>query len=386
MNDFYFQLPTEVFFGKGQIKNLGPSICKYGKRVLLVYGGGSIKRIGLYDEVRAIFSNEGITAAELSGVEPNPKIDTVRKGVALCREHSIEVILAVGGGSAIDCAKLISAAVSYAGDPWEMVLNPSLITQTLPLITVLTLAATGSEMDRFAVISNPQTNDKIGVFCPLLHPKASILDPTYTFTVPGNQTAAGTVDIMSHIMEKYFSRTEGAFLQRRMAEALLKTCIHFGPIAYREPENYDARANLMWASSLGVDAIVWRGSDVTNSIHPMEHELSAYYDITHGVGLAILTPNWMRYALREETVGRFVEYGVNVWGIDPALAPFEIANRAIDALQAFYRSLGVPTTLTEVGIDSTHFAIMAEKAVRRMAGAFVPVTPSDIEAIFQASL
>lgn len=387
MNNFYYQIPTEIYFGKGQVKQLAVEIPKYGKRVLLVYGGGNIKRIGLYQAVHSILEEVGIEVTELSGVEPNPRIETVRAGVELCRKNNIEVILAVGGGSTIDCAKVISAGAKYAGDPWDIVTKLVPVTATLPVITVLTLAATGSEMDRFAVISNMKTNDKIGVFSPLFYPKVSILDPEYTFTVPQNQTAAGTADIMSHIFEHYFNNVQGAFVQNRMAEGLLKTCIYYGPIACNEPDDYEARANLMWTASLAIDGITWRGNDVASSVHPMEHELSAYYDITHGVGLAILTPRWMKHILNDKTVERFVEYGVNVWGIDSSLDKFTIANQAIDKTADFFsRVLKIPATLREVGIDEKHLEIMAEKAAQGLNKAFYPLTNKDVLEIFKASL
>lgn len=386
MNNFYYQIPTEIYFGKGQIKNLGLSLQKIGKKVLLVYGGGSIKRTGLYQTIQDIFSKNGVESVELTGVEPNPRIETVRKGVELCRQHQIEVILAVGGGSTLDCAKVVAAGAKYDGDAWDLVVNCSLIKDALPLITILTLAATGSEMDRFAVISDMKTNDKIGTFSPLFYPKVSILDPEYTYTVPKNQTAAGTADIISHIFEHYFNNVKGAYVQNRIAEGLLKTCIQYGPVAYNNSDDYEARANLMWTSSLAIDGITWRGNDVAPSVHPMEHELSAYYDITHGVGLAILTPHWMKYILNDMTVDRFVEYGVNVWGIDSSLDKFSIANKAIEKTADFFRTLEIPATLGEVGIDDAHLEIMAEKAARVLENAFYPLTGKDILAIFKASL
>lgn len=386
MNNFYLHIPTEVYFGKGQIEHLAPSILEHGRKVLLVYGGGSIKRIGLYQTIQTLFEQNGIEAVDLSGVEPNPRIETVRRGVELCREHNIDVILAVGGGSVIDCAKVVSAGAKYDGDAWDLVIKTSPIEDALPLVTVVTTAATGSEMNRFAVISNMSVNDKIGAFSEKLYPRVSILDPEYTFSVPKNQTAAGTADIMSHIIERYFNNVKGAFLQNRLAESLLKTCIQYGPVAYREPENYEARANLLWASSLAIDGVTWRGNEVQNTCHPIEHQLSAYYDITHGVGLAIITPHWMGHVLNEKTVGKFVEFGVNVWGLDPSLDPFEIANRAIDKLTAFFAALKIPQTLREVGIGEEKLDIMAEKAARGLDKAFSPLTKDDVLAILKASL
>jgi len=386
MNNFYYQIPTEIYFGKGQMEQLGQKVAQYGTKVLLVYGGGSIKRTGLYGTVYSQLEQYGLEVLELSGVDPNPRIETVRAGVELCKANGIEVIVGVGGGSAIDCSKVISAGAKYEGDSWDLVAGSAAIKETLPVITIPTLAASGSEMNRFAVISNQETHDKIGVLSPLFYPQASFLDPENTFTVPQNQTAAGTADIMSHIIERYFNNVEGAYVQNRIAEGLLKTCIHYGPVAYSKPDDYEARANLMWAASLAIDGITWRGNDVASSVHPIEHELSAYYDITHGVGLAIVTPHWMKYVLNEKTVGRFVEYGVNVWGIDPALDEFEIANMAIDKTSAFFRTLELPVSLSEVGIDGEFLGVMAEKAAKRLGKAFQPLTAGDVLAIFRAAM
>ena len=282
MENFTYTIPTTIYFGKGQVKQIGDIVSQYGKRVLLVYGGGSIKRNGIYDDVTAIFKENEITYFELAGVEPNPRITTVRKGVEICRKENIEVVLPIGGGSTIDCAKVIAAATSYSGDAWDIVLDPSKVVSVLPIVSILTLAATGSEMDTFAVISDMDSNDKIGTSHEDMRPKASILDPTYTFSVPAYQTAAGTADIMSHIMECYFSNVQG-YMQDRMAEGLFKTCIEFGVKAITKPDDYEARANLMWASSWAINNFIKLGKAVEWSVHPMEHQLSAYYDITHGV-------------------------------------------------------------------------------------------------------
>lgn len=382
MENFIYSVPTTIYFGKGQIKHIGEIVSEYGKRVLLVYGGGSIKRNGIYDDVTTIFENEGIVYHELSGVEPNPRIITVRKGVELCREHDIDVVVPIGGGSTIDCAKVIAAAVTYKGDAWDIVLDGSKIESVLPIVTVLTLSATGSEMDTFAVISNMETNDKIGTGHVDMRPKASVLDPSYTCSVSKIQTAAGTADIMSHIFECYFSNKRG-YMQDRMAEGLLKTCIEFGVKAVNDPENYEARANLMWASSWAINNFIKLGKSVQWSVHPMEHQLSAYYDITHGVGLAILTPHWMRRVLNDVTVAKFKEFGVNVWGIDAEKDPFEIAYEAITKTRDYFAAMGLPMTLKEVGIeDDSNFDIMAEKAGANLKGAFVDLTKEDVRKIF----
>ncbi len=383
MENFVYSIPTKIYFGKGQICHIGEIVSDYGKKALLVYGGGSIKRNGIYDDVVKYLKESNVSWCELSGVEPNPRITTVRKGVELCRKENIDVIVPIGGGSTIDCAKVIAGAVTYPNDAWDIVLDPSKIVSVLPIVSVLTLSATGSEMDTFAVISNMETNDKIGTGHEDMRPKASILDPSYTYSVSAYQTAAGTADIMSHILECYFSNVEG-YLQDRMAEGLLKTCIEYGVKAVQHPDDYEARANLMWTSSWAINNFIKLGKDVAWTVHPMEHQLSAYYDITHGVGLAILTPHWMKYVLNENTVAKFKEYGVNVWGIDSEKDPFEIAKEAIQKTKDYFLAMGIPMTLKEVGIeDEKYFDVMAEKAAADLKGAYVELTKEDVKKIYQ---
>lgn len=388
MNNFRFCVGTDILFGKQQLENLPQVMKGYGTKVLMVYGGGSIKRTGLYDRIMSVLKD--FEVYELGGVDPNPRVDTVRQGVAICREKGIEVLLAVGGGSTIDCTKAIAAAVFYEGDPWEMVLNAAkgAIKKTLPICTVLTIAATGSEMDPVAVISNAQTNEKLALFSPGFLPKCSVLEPENTFTVPARQTAAGSADIMFHVMEVYFGHEE-AFISDRICEALLKTVIKFAPIALKEPHNYEARANLMWASSLGLNGLCNAGKAHDWSAHSIEHELSAYYDITHGVGLAIVTPRWMRYILSEQTVAKFDEFAVNVWGLDAKLEKFELAKQGIAALENFFKSLGIPMTLGELHIDATHFEAMAQHAVDFTGigtSSYVPLQPKEIVTILENCL
>lgn len=387
MLNFNYSIPTEIFFGKGQIKVLGREIKKYGNRVLLVYGGGSIKKNGVYSEVVEILDQENIIYHELEGVEPNPRITSVRRGIEICREKDIDLVLAVGGGSTIDCSKVIAAGYYYEGDAWDIVLDSSKITDALPIASVLTLSATGSEMDKSAVISNLETNQKLGTGHPVMSPKFSILDPTYTFSVPKNQTAAGTVDIMSHIFETYFSNTKEAYLQNRMSEALLKTCINYGRKAMDNPTDYEARANLMWAGSLAINGLLSYGKETEWSTHAMEHELSAFYDITHGVGLAILTPHWMEYALDESTLDKFVEYGVNVWDICSSKDKMEIAKLSIEKTKEYFRSLDMPLSLREVGIGEEKLEEMARQATEcGSLGSFKPLNEKDVLNIYKESL
>lgn len=387
MLNFNYSIPTKIYFGKDQINVLSEKILEFGNKVLVVYGGGSIKKIGLYDKVIGLLHNANIEYFELSGVEPNPRITTVREGIKICRENNIDFILAVGGGSTIDCSKVIAAGYYYESDPWDIVLDSRKINNALPLASILTLSATGSEMDAGAVISNIETNQKLATGHPSMAPKFSILDPTYTFSVPKNQTAAGVADIMSHIFEVYFSNTKTAYLQNRMAEALLKTCIKYGPIAVENPEDYEARSNLMWASSLAINGLLSYGKTTEWSVHMMEHELSAFYDITHGVGLAILTPHWMSYALNDDTVSQFYEYGVNVWNIDSNQNPYAVAEEAIQRTRDFFISLDIPGSLKDVGISNDKFDIMATQAVERGSlGTFKTLDKKDVINIFKSAL
>ena len=386
MLNFDYSIPTKIFFGKDKVNVLADELKKYGTRVLLVYGGGSIKRNGIYDKVIDILKENKINFWELSGVEPNPKIKTVKNGVDICRKNSVDIVLAIGGGSSIDCAKAVAAACYYEGNPWDIVADPQKIGKVLPIASILTLSATGSEMDRNAVISNTETNEKLGTRHPDMAPKFSILDPTYTFTVPKNQTAAGTADIMSHVFEEYFQKTEGAYIQDRLAEAILKTCIKYGIKAIREPENYEARANLMWSSSLAINGLLSYGKNSKWSVHPMEHELSAFYDVTHGVGLAILTPHWMEYVLDGSTLQNFVDYGINVWNIDEGLEKYEIAQKAILRTKDYFVSLGLPSKLSEVGIKEDKLELMANQAARfGDVGSFKPLSANDVLNIFKAA-
>ena len=387
INDFIYDIPVKVYFGRDQLKNLGDELKKYGTRVLMTYGGGSIKKIGLYDRVVKEIHDAGLELFELSGIEPNPRIDSVRKGAAMCKEHHIDVLLAVGGGSTIDATKFMAAGACVDHDPWDFLdlSKRSPIEKALPIVTILTLSATGSEMDMGGVISNPVTKDKIGRLGRPMLPKVSFLDPTNTFTVSPYQTACGAADMMSHIFEVYFNTNLDLFMLDCFMEGMLKTIIRYAPIAMHEPENYEARANLMWVSSWAINGFIDGGKRQAWSCHPMEHELSAIYDITHGLGLAILTPRWMEYCLDETNVSKYVQFGVNVFGIDPTLAPMEIANKAIEKLSDFlFNTLKLKRTFPEVGIDRTHFAVMAKKAVGggTLPG-FKPLQQSDVANIFE---
>lgn len=384
MYNFTFEVPTRVHFGKGALSYL-EELKDYGKKVLLVYGGGSIKKNGIYDNAMDILNKAGLEVVELSGVEPNPRIESVREGVSICKSEGIDMILAIGGGSTIDCAKVIAAGAKYDNDPWDLVLDGSIIKDALPIFDVLTLSATGTEMDAFAVISDLSKNEKWGTGSKYMIPTMSILDPEYTYSVSKKQTAAGTADMMSHTMENYFSM-ENADCQKFMAEGLLRTMIKYAPIALDDPANYDARANLMLAGTYAINGIVGDGCSPAWCVHPMEHELSAFYDITHGEGLAILTPAWMEHILNENTLSNFVEFAKNVWGLSGD-DDYELAHAGIDALRKFlFETMGMPANLRAVGItDDSNFEIMAQKASEGSKGSFVPLSKEDIIEIFRAS-
>ncbi|MCD7755846.1 MAG: iron-containing alcohol dehydrogenase [Firmicutes bacterium] len=365
MNDFIFHNPDKVYFGRNQMGNLPGELLKFGRKVLLVYGGGSIKRSGLYDQVISLVRGSGMELFELSGVEPNPRHTTANKGAALCKQEGIDVILAVGGGSTIDCAKGVAAAAKTENsDVWPLVSSGVWVMDALPVVAVLTNAATGSEMDAWCVISNMETNEKIGLGGDALIPRAAFENPEFSFTLPPYQTACGAFDIFNHVLDNYYLAGDATFdLVLEMQEAVMRTVVKWAPIALKEPENYEARANLMWASSMALNAILDAGTVHACPCHCMEHELSAYYDITHGHGLAILTPRWLSYILNEDTAPAICRLGEKVFGIKKSGNVADDAKKAIAAVSAFaFDTLGLEPSLSRLGIDQTHFRAMAEHA------------------------
>lgn len=385
MNNFEFCVPTDILFGKGQEENLPAKLRLYGTRILLTYGGGSIKKTGLYDRLKDLLHEFEIF--EMGGIELNPRVESVRKGAALCRKERIDLILAVGGGSTIDCSKAIAAAAFYDGDPWDLLTGKGQITNALPIAVVLTIAATGSEMDCAAVISNMDTNEKLLMGHPAILPKVAVLNPENTFTVPPYQTASGSADMMSHVIESYFD-TVDAFVPDAISEGLLRAAVKYTPAALEDPEDYEARAQLMWTSSLALNGLVTTGKSFMWSCHYIEHELSAYYDITHGAGLAVITPKWMRYILSDKTVDKFCDYARNVWDIPEEENRFAMAEKGINATEEFFTKIGLPSTLREFGIDDSKFDIMAKKAVAigHLQGAYVPLDEEDVKAILKMCL
>lgn len=388
IQNFDYQTPTRIIFGKGVVDRLPEVMRPLGKRVLLTYGGGSIKRIGLYDKVIALLRDFEIV--ELSGIEPNPKYDpSVLEGVRLCKERQIDVILSVGGGSVLDCSKAIAAGAKHDCDPWDLITHRVETTAALPIVDIMTLAATGSEYDCGGVISRTETNDKIGYMDEHLFPVCSLLDPQYTFSVNAKHTAAGVADAVNHVLEQYFCFDHNDVADG-MCETLLKTLMKYAPIAIKEPENYEARAEIMYACMYGCNGILALGNSMSGwPMHSIEHALSAFYDITHGEGLAIITPRWMRHILNERTLERFVSLGVNVFGIDPALKESEIAEQTISRMYDFFASLNIPMHLREVGIDDSRLAEMAHHIVQEgldQPHMYVPLKEEEILQILQASL
>ena len=363
MQDFIFNISTKILFGKDQLKNLPGEIKNYGNKVLLVYGRNSIKKIGLYDDIIKLFEKSSIEIFELPGIVPNPRIDKVREGVKIAKENDIDFILAVGGGSTIDSAKLIAVAAKTDSDPWDIVIGKENPKDAIPIASILTLAATGSEMNSGSVITNEETGQKLGWGSEYARPKFALINPEYTYSVSVYQTAAGTCDIISHAMENYFTLNDSAYLEDRFAESILKTCMKYGPIAIKEPNNYEARANLIWANSWAINGLLNAGKSTAWSVHPMEHELSALRDITHGVGLAILTPYWLEYCLDNERSEKIAEFGYNVFDIEKTESTFEDAKKAIESLREFFISLGIPENLQKEGFKKEDLPIMARNCV-----------------------
>lgn len=387
MQNFNYCTPTRLIFGEGVIKDLPEVMSHYGKKILLTYGGGSIKKIGLYDKVLELL--EGYEIYELANIMPNPKYDpSVLDGVKLCKEHNIDAILSVGGGSVLDCSKAIAGGAKYDGEPWDLITYKAETKAALPIVDIITLAATGSEYDAGGVISRTETNDKTCYSDPHLYPEVSFLDPTYTFTVSNKQTAAGIADAMNHIFEQYFCE-DSTILNDGFMEAGLKSLMINGRKCLDNPEDYNARAEMMLVCTYGCNRIYCLGNSESGwPCHGMEHALSAYYDITHGEGLAIITPRWMKHILSEKTVDRFVKYGINVFGIDESLDKMAIANKAIDETYKFFESINIPMHLKDVGIDESRIEEMAKHVADNegLENAWAPLLQEDIAAIFRASL
>ncbi len=348
MNNFKFYSPTEFVFGKNTEKNAGALIKKYGgKKVLVHYGGGSVVKSGLLAQIESCLQNEFIEYVLLGGAQPNPIDTLVYKGIELCRDEHIDFILAVGGGSVIDSAKAIAAGVSYAGDFWNFFEGSVAINRALPVGTILTIPAAGSEGSNSMVITKVEGNLKRGAGSNLIRPVFSIMNPELTFTLPSFQTACGIADMMAHVMERYFSQTREVEITDRMCEATLLAIIKEGPVTISEPQNYETRANIMWAGTMAHSGICGVGREEDWASHKLEHELSALYDVTHGAGLAVIFPAWMEYVYTSG-VDKFVQFATRVWGISGTGDKKEIALKGIKATKDFFTSIGLPVNFEQL--------------------------------------
>ncbi|MBB5181958.1 hypothetical protein HNQ44_003435 [Planomicrobium koreense] len=387
MNAFSFYNPVKLIFGKGQLEAVKKELPKYGKKVLVVYGGGSIKKNGLYDEVMATLAEADLEVFELGGVEPNPRISTARKGIEICKNEGIDMLLAVGGGSVIDCTKLIACGAPYDGDAWDFVSRKAQPKEALPFGTVLTLAATGSEMNSGSVITNEETQEKYGWGSPLSFPKFSILDPTYTMSVPKDHTVYGIVDMMSHIFEQYFNNATNTPVQDRMCEGVLKAVIETAPKLLDDLQSYEHRETILFAGTMGLNNILQMGYNGDWATHNIEHAVSAVYDIPHAGGLAILFPQWMRHNIKVNPA-RFAQMAERVFDVErEGKTDEEAALEGIERMSAFWTSLGAPTRLADYEIDGSKIDLMAEKAmVYGEFGNFNKLQSDDVKEILTASL
>ncbi|KYG57631.1 iron-containing alcohol dehydrogenase [Planococcus maritimus] len=387
MNAFSFYNPVKLIFGKGQLEALKTEVPNYGKKVLVVYGGGSIKKNGLYDEVMATLNEMGVEIHELSGVEPNPRLSTAKRGIEICKQENIDMLLAVGGGSVIDCTKLIAAGAKYDGDAWDFVTRKATPEEVLPFGTVLTLAATGSEMNAGSVITNEETEEKYGWGSPLTFPKFSILDPSYTISVPRNHTIYGVVDMMSHMFEQYYHNATNTPVQDQMIEGVLRAVIDTAPKLMEDLESYEHRETILFAGTMGLNNFLQMGYNGDWASHNIEHAVSAIYDIPHAGGLAILFPQWMRHNVPVNP-SRFAQMATRVFGVDPDNKSEEqIANEGIDRLVEFWTSIGAPSSLKDYDIDNSRFSDIVDKTlVYGEFGNFNKLNGEDVEKILQASL
>jgi alcohol dehydrogenase len=386
MDNFIYDRSTRIIFGKGTEDTVGAEAKKFGSTVLLHYGGGSIKKWGLYDRVVKSLKKSGIRVIELGGVKPNPTYDLIYEGIKLCRDNSVDLVLAVGAGSVIDSSKGIAVGVPYDGDVLDFAKKKAVPSKALPVGVILTLPAAGSESSQSAVATYddggyPMKRDIVWENNQLIRPQFAIMNPELTFTLPPEQTANGICDIMAHAMERYFTSVKNVELTDRLCEGIIKTVINNGPIIMREPENYDARAEIMWAGSIAHNDLVGTGRQEDFMSHMIEHELSAIYDIAHGAGLAIIFPAWMKYVYKYN-IDRFLQFATRVWNVDHNFyTPEETIREAISRMENFFKDLGLPTRLRDLNIPEDRFEEMAEKAVKM--GSIKAITAEDIIDIFK---
>lgn len=388
MQNFNFYSPTYFAFGKGKESKVGALIKQFGgTKVLLHYGGGSVKKNGVFDSVVKSLNDAQIPYVELGGVKPNPRSGLVYEGIELCRKEKIDFILAIGGGSTIDSAKAIALGVPYDGDFWDFYCTNKPVKKALPIGTVLTIAAAGSEGSGASVITNEENMLKWSTGADVLRPKFSILNPEFTCTLPAYQTACGITDIMVHVCERYFTNTKDVEITDRLCEAVLKAMIEESPKVMKDLTNYEARANIMWAGMVAHNNIIGVGREQDWASHDIEHELSALYDCAHGAGLAVITPAWMKFVYKHN-INRFAQFAVRVWGCDMNFANPEITVlKGIDRFKSFLKSIGMPVSFAELGANEEDIPTMVEKLCKRDGvGNFVKIGAKEAEAIFRLAL
>ena len=373
MLNFDFYSPARILFGKDTEKQIGALLKPHASKILLHYGGGSIKKSGLYDTVTASLRENALAYVELGGVVPNPRLSLVHEGIHLCKKENVDLILAVGGGSVIDSAKAIAMGVYYDGDVWEVYEQGKAIQRALPVATILTIPAAGSEASGDTVITNEEKQLKYGYGSPHLRPLLSIMNPKLFFTLPKNQIANGVADMMSHVFERYFTNTMHTDLTDGLCEAVLRTIMKNAPTVLADPQNYDAWCEVGFGGTVAHNGLVGMGRAQDWACHGMEHELSAIYDVAHGAGLAVLTPAWMQYVYKDN-INMFVQFAVNIMGVDGSYRdPDAIVQEAISRLREFFRKMGLPATLRELGIDESQLELMAKKATGAAFGEEKPI-------------
>ena len=387
MENFVFQNATKIIFGKGTEIQTGRECARFAKKVLLHYGGGSIRKSGLYDRVRASLQDAGVAFIDLAGVKPNPRLSLVQEGIRICRENKIDFVLAVGGGSVIDSAKAIAIGVPYKGDVWDFYTKKVPVTEALPVGVVLTIPAAGSESSNGSVITNEQGMFKKDAGAECMRPQFAIMNPELTFTLPPYQTACGAADIMAHVMERYFTRVPAVDFTDRLCEATLRTIIENVPVALAQPDDYDARAEIMWAGTIAHNDLLSTGRVGDWGSHMIEHELSGIYDVAHGAGLAVVFPAWMKHVYKND-VNRFARFASRVWGVEPRFDwPERTALEGIGRTKSFFRDIGLPTTFSELGIRDDRMEEMARKATEKgPVGNFIKLGAQDVVSVYRLAL